>query len=568
MKITVYEKSLRVTALDSLVKVFPDREPVPTRERLGTRVLRGDRFSFQLAFRREKDPDRKDPVRFIGIDVQSSLSGAFTLRTVENVPVRYASHEGTPDGIYLRKTPGSYPDVLQPLNTGIMAVSRNDWRALWIDAEIPAEAKAGDVPFRIRITDPQSRELLALVEDTLTVLPAVLPEQTFPRTEWFHADCLADAYHVGIFSEAHWDLIRAYISRAVKRGINMILTPQFTPPLDTAVGRERPTVQLVGVFREEDGYRFDFSLLIRWIRLCLDCGVKYFEMSHLFSQWGAAAAPKVMGWENGTLKRLFGWDTPAVGGEYTRFLSCYLPQLRAVLRECGVEDRCYFHISDEPGRDQIESYAAARESVRGAMEGCRFLEALSDHDFYRLGHVETPVCGTNHIEPFLENGTPHLWCYYCTAQSNHVSNCFIAQSSGVTRLYGIQMYKFGIEGSLRWGYDFYYTADSYEKINPYLVNDGGGCYPAGDAFLVYPGPDGQPVDSLRLMLLDDAVRDLRALKALEARIGREAVLRMIDEGLREPLRFDVFPDTPEDGKYVLSLRERVDAALCSADEPR
>ncbi len=562
MKIKVLREGLLIKALDSLVKVFPDEEPVPTEKALDLSLLRGDRLSFQLAFGGEGTAWKKPPMRFVRITAEAPEALHVTLRSVENVPVRYPAHEGAPEGIYVRQTPGLYPDVLWPLKNGVIGVSRGSWRALWIDLEADADAGSGDLPLRILVSDPVTGESLAEAEGTVTVLPAVLPEQAFPRTEWFHADCLADACGTGIFSEAHWQIIRNFVSSAVKRGINMILTPQFTPPLDTAVGWERPTVQLVEVTREGNSYRFGFDKLERWIRLCLECRAKYFEMSHLFSQWGAKAAPKVMGWENGEYKQLFGWDDVAVGGEYTRFLGIYLPELRKVLRALGVEEKCFFHISDEPSLDQLPSYGAALSSVKEALKGCRFLEALSNYEFYQKGYVETPVCGSSHIAPFLEAQTPHLWSYYCTAQSNHVSNCFIAQSSGVTRLYGAQMYKFGIEGSLRWGYNFYYTAESYERIDPYLVNDGGGCYPAGDAFLVYPGPGGECIESIRLMVLDDAVRDLRALKALEKKIGRAAVVRMVDEGLSCPLAFDVFPDHPADGEYVLGLRRRVNAALC------
>ena len=564
MKITVYRKGVQLRLLDDLVKVFIDAPPRPSVEPVDLSVLRNDRLSFQLALSstRVMTPSgRREHVQFARIGIESDIAPWITVRAVESVPVRYASHVGTPDN-YLKKTPGLYPDVLVPLKNQVCAIADGEWRALWFDVETPVSAVPGDHPVVLRLNDPQTDEPIAEVGLVVTVLPAALPAQIFPRTEWFHADCLADYYHVPVFSEAHWTILRDFISAAVRRGINMILMPQFTPPLDTAVGWERTTTQLVEVFREDQGYRFDFANMRRWIEICLSCGVRYFEMSHLFSQWGAVAAPKVMGWEKGAYRQLFGWETPAVGGEYTRFLKAYLPELRRVLKEYGVEDRCYFHISDEPHITQLESYRAARESVREELKGYHFFEALSDYDFYNMGLVDAPVCATDRIEPFLAHETPHLWSYYCTAQSDHVSNCFIAQPSGLTRLYGAQMYKFGIEGSLRWGYNFYNTACSYEPINPFLVNDGGGCLPAGDCFIVYPGTDGKPWESIRMMVLDDGIRDLRAMRLLEDKIGREAVLKMLDEGLTDPLRFDVFPDHPLDAQYVLALRKTVNRALC------
>ena len=564
MKVTFHQRDIEIRLLDSLVKVFPDEDPTPSVTPVLLSVPRNDRLSLQMAVRGISDDPadvRGKPVRFVRIEMDSPAASWITLRTVELVPVRYPAHRGTPD-LYLRKTPGLYPDILQPLENNVMAVSDREWRSLWIDIEVPAEAEAGCCPVSFSMLDPQDGSLLLKAELSINILPFTLPEQTFPRTEWFHSDCLADYYRVEVFSEEYWTIVRAFIAQAVRRGISMILTPQFTPPLDTAVGWERTTVQLVEVFREPEGYRFDFSRLIRWIRMCQDCGVRYFEMSHLFSQWGAVAAPKIMGWENGTYKRLFGWDTPASGDEYRGFLNAYLPELRKTLQSLGAEEKCWFHISDEPNMDHLESYSAAREAVEKALGGCRFFEALSDYSFYSRGCVETPVCATNHLEPFLAGHTPHLWTYYCTGQSNHVSNCFIAQPSGLTRLYGIQMYKFGVEGSLRWGYNFYRTAYSYEPIQPFLVNDGGGCFPAGDPFIVYPGRNGRPLESIRMLVLDEAIRDLRVLKALEERIGREKVLRMVDEDLDEPLTFERFPDDPqEEARYVLRLRQKAYAAL-------
>ena len=59
----------------------------------------------------------------------------------------------------------------------------------------------------------------------------------------------------------------------------MILTPVFTPPLDTAVGGERRTVQLVDVKVEKEGYSFGFEKFERWVSICKKCG--YQSKKHL-----------------------------------------------------------------------------------------------------------------------------------------------------------------------------------------------------------------------------------------------------------------------------------------------
>ena len=96
--------------------------------------------------------------------------------------------------------------------------------------------------------------------------------------------CIRDRYYgVEVFSEDYWRIVERQIRLAVRRGINMILTPIHTPPLDTRVGGERPTVQLVDVYRKQGQYSFGFEKLERWVRMCQGAGMKYCEMAHLFT---------------------------------------------------------------------------------------------------------------------------------------------------------------------------------------------------------------------------------------------------------------------------------------------
>ncbi len=70
-------------------------------------------------------------------------------------------------------------------------------------------------------------------------------------TEWFHSDYLADYYHVDVFSEEYWRIVENFLRKAKERGVNMILTPILTLPLDTLIGGERTTTQLVGGDKKE-----------------------------------------------------------------------------------------------------------------------------------------------------------------------------------------------------------------------------------------------------------------------------------------------------------------------------
>lgn len=537
--------------LSSLEKVFPDKEPVFRPECGCLTVLKNDVVSFQVAF-----SGTNEFRETVTVNVSSPIANLIKVREVGLVPVSFPCYPVTDDN-YLRTSPGMYPDILKELDDNRVDIVPGQWRSLWIDVATNEDTVPGVYKIVIELLS-ESGERLCFVETSVTVINAVLPEQELIHTEWLHTDCLADYYNVEPLSERHWEIIENFIKTAVSRGINMILTPAFTPPLDTAVNGERTTVQLVDVYVQDGKYSFNFDKLKRWVDLCLKCGVKYIEFAHLFTQWGAKAAPKVMATVDGEYKRIFGWDTPAVGGEYTEFLHMYLSELTARLREWGIADRVYFHISDEPSLENLETYLAAKQSIADDLKGFKIIDALSNYQFYEQGVVENPVPSNDHIEPFLNNNVPNLWTYYCCVQSYKVSNRFMSMPSARNRILGVQLYKFDIKGFLHWGYNFYNSQYSKSHINPYEVTDGGNAFPSGDPFIVYPGKDGKPVESIRLMVLSNALTDLRAMKLLERLTNKDFVMELIEGELGSKITFSEYPKSD---MYLINLRNRINKEI-------
>ena len=518
----------------SMCKVFPTREPGPVLP--GLSALRGESVSFQLAYRWE------GPYRAWGmVEVESELP--VRARVVELVPCQYPCHPWRDEG-YLTTEPGLYPDLLQePGEFGIPLVA-GQWRSLWVDVDARG-AKAGEYPVTVRIEGESG--VLCEESAQVEILDMELPKLPIPHTEWFHSDCLANYYGAEVFSERWWEIVGNFVKTAAEHRCNMLLTPVFTPPLDTAIGGERPTVQLVDVEVTEDGYRFGFDKFRRWVRMALDRGIEYIEISHLFSQWGAKAAPKVMGRAGGVEKQLFGWDTDGGGEEYTGFLRQFLRALRPVLGELGVSERTYFHISDEPALEHMDRYRRAYENIKGELEGYNTMDALSERAYFDAGLVQQPVCAIDHLEKFLTDQPEELWGYYCTGQAVDVPNRFIVQPGSRTRILGALLYRYKLAGFLQWGYNFYNSQLSLYPVDPYRVTDAGGAFPSGDPFIVYPGPDGKPEESQRLILMDEAMCDYCALYALEGLVGRERVLELMGD-----MTFKSYPD--ESG--LLELRRR------------
>lgn len=543
--------NFQYTLASPLCKVFPNGQNLSPLKEPHLTGLRGETVSFQIAYLWNEWGREYGQV-----EVVPPCQGQVRVRTVELVPSQYPCHQRR-DPYYLAAEPGLYPDLLRDLGPQGFPLITGQWRCLWVDVALDGPAGAFPVELRLRARE----EELALVKLTCEVLDMDLPLLPIPHTEWFHSDCLANYYGVEVFSERWWELVEAFVRTAAQRHCNMLLTPVFTPPLDTAPGGERRTVQLVDVEDQGGAYRFGFEKFRRWIRLARDCGMEYIEISHLFSQWGAKAAPKIMGTKEGRYQQLFGWNTQAAGPEYGEFLHQFLTALKPELEALDIAGRTYFHVSDEPTMEQLDSYRQAYEAVAEDLKGYPMLDALSDHAFFREGLVEQPVCALDHIQPFLRDRPKKLWGYYCTAQCVDVSNRFMVMPGQRTRVLGALLYKHQLAGFLHWGYNFYNSQFSRYPIDPYRVTDADGAFPSGDSFLVYPGPEGQPEESLRLMHMDQAMSDYCALTALEKLAGREKVM----EYLALELEFDRYP---REGAGLLELRERINGAIrgCLAAE--
>ena len=85
-------------------------------------------------------------------------------------------------------------------------------------------------------------------------------------------------------------------------------------------------MRLVDVAVTSDGaYTFGFDKLDRWADLCDSNGIQFLEFSHLFTQWGAGHAPKIIANVNGKPEKLFGWETDATGEQYHAFIRQFIP---------------------------------------------------------------------------------------------------------------------------------------------------------------------------------------------------------------------------------------------------
>ncbi len=550
--------NLLTKTISPLEKVFYDDKLTKFKAYKKSSALIGENASFEIAFQCPEPSEHAYDCHPCTIEAELLKNGkncdssCVTVNAIEHAPSVYPAVLLKEHDEYLRTMPGLFPDILIPAdNKSVIYVLPKITYSLWIDV---ATTNLESGRYKVVVSFYNEGEKVAENEHSITVIGARLPEQETAVTHWIHADCIADYYGIKVFSKDYWNAVKNTIKTSVDNGSNMIYTPLFTPPLDTLVGGERTTVQLVDVSKTGDKYSFGFDKLNKWIDICKECGAKFYEMSHLFTQWGAGHAPKIIAGG----KRIFGWDTDSAGKEYENFLSQFLPALCEELEKMGISENTYFHISDEPSEKHLESYGAVSKIMHKYLKGYKVMDAMSETEFYDEGLVDIPVPHVHKAELFFERNVRPRWIYYCGAAKNTMGREF-ALPSYRNRMTGLQIYTTDSDGFLHWGFNFYNSKQSLRKIDPYFITDADKRFVSGDSFMVYPAEDMGIYRSLRLAVFKNGIDDLRALKLCESLIGREATMVAIEE-CNGGKSFGL-ADLPEDKDFLLKLRSKINKII-------
>ena len=524
--------------------------------------LKGERVSFQIAVRCEIEPSALQVALVDGAGMESRI----TVREVLNVPS--LTPAVAEDKYTLRTEPGLYPDALLPIKEKFV-LSANHWHAVWVSVDIPADAAAGKfkLKFELKVSSFYAHyswctEPVKTVGESidLEIIDAVLPEQKLKVTHWFYADCIQHHYHVSSWSGEHWALLEKYFRNFAAHHSNLLLTPLWGVPLDIIPGStSRPVCQLLKISLEEGQWHFNFDNLRRWITTAQKCGVKNFEIVHAFSQWGLKYAPTIMVSRNGMEVPMFGDKVSSQDPEYAGFLRALMKELLPLLQEHGLTpENCYFHISDEPGKDALENYRYASKLYRELIGSYPVIDALSSIEFFREGLIERPVPHENELDEFIKEEVAERWVYYAGEWHDGMPGRQLGMPSLRNRVLGILLYVYDCAGFLEWGYNFWFGQFNRTwDVDPWVDTNSDRSFTAGGAYLVYPGPDG-PVDSLRHEVIAEGFCDEMALRLLESKTSREEVLKLIDEsaGYRITLR-----NYPRSEKWLLDLRAKLNAKI-------
>ncbi len=453
------------------------------------------------------------------------------VRFVGYVPVK-RNTPNTPLEELVRKAPDVFPDPL--LEEEAVKLKRGENQPIWLTVYVPKDAPVGNYHGELMLKGLDER----IVKVNLKVHDVILPDKrTLKLSNFISPYNISKFYKLTPWSEEHWALLRACARNMAEHRQSSIITP---------------ILDLTRIYKGDGCLEFDFQLLDRWINLFREEGIiEIIEGGYL-----AGRPPRtVEGWwtvpeflsasyrvlnKDGSLAYV--QEPVKVSSPiFENFISQFMPALQNHLEEMGLLDNYLQHIADEPIDRNAESYKYIVGLVRKYAPKIRTIEASTCKQLIDYINVVVPLLDDyDRNMAFYEERKKRgneVWFYTCLSPTGRYPNRFIDYSLVKVRILHWINFKYGLEGYLHWGYN-YWTENPFEDVenephHPFPL-------PPGDAFIVYPGKSG-PLDSIRFEVLRDGVEDYEMLKLLaEKRKMDEAVelcnlaVRSITEYVRTP----------------------------------
>jgi hypothetical protein len=124
-----------------------------------------------------------------------------------------------------------------------------------------------------------------------------------------------------------------------------------------------------------------------------------------------------------------------------------------------------------------------------------------------------PIPLIDSAQAYIDAKIPH-WVYYCCFPQGRYLNRFMDTPLPKIRMAGWTFYRLGAKGFLHWGFNYWNKLDREEPANPFHEAASGAApsIPYGDGFVIYPGPDGKPLDSIRWEVFAESLQDYAILQ--------------------------------------------------------
>lgn len=460
----------------------------------------------------------------------------------------------------------------QILNQNYMYIEED--QMLWIDGKIPKDFKKDLIQVKVKAYYTSGYETETLLKEEIVKIEVLnhivkpVKESEFFLDLWQHPCNWARYYEVPYYSEQHFTILDNFLEKMSELGqkvMDLIVTDYPWAGQRCYEVHENANnlfeMNIVKVLKKDGEVLCDFSNLDKYIDLCFKHKInKEINLFGLVGNWDAFKFGSPLE-DYKDAVRINYYDEDRKVFDYIKDktdFAKYLNLLFSHLESRGLLDITKI-IVDEP--DNIEVFNENVDFIKKSSgnKEIKYKCAIHHQEFFEKCEINIENLSLNtcelinninkldEIKKELEDKGGYFTWYSCCFPNK--LNVFLDSPLIESRLKGWFTYYFNLDGFLRWAYgvwpeDLFKNA-SYKKEK----------WKAGDMFLVYPGKDMKPMDSVRCRNLLFGIQDFEILKSMEAKLGKEVINKEIERLLGKKSKMKFLDERDIKMNYSISHEE-------------
>ena len=477
---------------------------------------KGERLNAQLLI---WSPDTLSQIRITTSDLVNARGRVLSKGNFQVNLVRYVLSNypyGAKDAscdVTATSTAYLMPDRFEPLER--FDLPGRTVRPIWLSLDIPSGTEAGVYQGTIDVSSDKSRVSLPA---KIRVQNQVLPKPgdwKFRLDLWQNPWVVAWYYHLEPWSAEHKALLRKHLRLYADAGGKYITTyAVHSPWSDNSYMIEGSMIEWTK--RADGTWKFDYNIFDQYVQLAMEAGVDKAITIYTPVPWGHRF--RYIDAKSGNY--VFGEWSPE-SAEFKSVWKVFLDDLKRHLEQKGWFDKTYLGINENP----LNFTLAAAKVIKDHSSRWKITYAGDWHpELDRILDDYSPIITSEpspaEVKERSARGSTTTYYVCCTPQK---PNTFVFSPPIEARYIGWYSAAYGYDGFLRWAYDAW-PADPVRDARHTL-------WPAGDAFLVYPGAN----SSIRFEKLREGIVDYEKIKII-----RELASKSSDTKIKNQMKdFDV-----------------------------
>ncbi len=387
-------------------------------------------------------------------------------------------------------------------------INSQEVQPVWLSITVPADAAPGQYTGNVLVKADKTHTLKV----NLTVVDKKLSDPndwSFRLDLWQHPAAVARVHNLPLWSEAHYQKMKAYYTMLAKAGQKIITASIVDEPWNHQTYDDYPS--LVKWTKKKNGtWAYDYSLFDEYISFVMSCGIKERINCYSMVPWKIAFKYYDEQLQRDTV------FTEAVGTPaYNEFWGTMLRDFTAHLKKKG-----WFGITtiamDERPMEAMQSVIALVKSIdkdwKISLAGEYHEEIQAD--IYDYCIASSWVFPETVLTERKQQNKASTWYTCCTEK---YPNSFSFSPPDESAWLGWYTAATGMDGYLRWAYNSW-TKDP-------LHDTRFTAWPAGDTYQVYPGP----YTSMRFEKMIEGIQDFEKINILKKQYAASNDTKQLEE---------------------------------------